>query len=160
MLLFFDTSALIKRYVEEPGSRKIQALLSSPTLQGSFLVSRQVEGEILATLNKKYRQGLTRRHFRSAKTLFRLQYPSLFAIVPMNDEVWDDSVRILDLYRDISISAPDAQHLAALRYAQSALQPDDPIIMVTADGPLAFLCGRLGVPTFNPETHDLAALGP
>jgi uncharacterized protein with PIN domain len=54
MILYLDTSALVKLYVEEPGSRAVRALLERAQVVST---SRVAYVEMWAGLARKLRQG-------------------------------------------------------------------------------------------------------
>jgi len=51
---FFDTSALAKRYLPEPGSPRVRALLA----RGDVVVSVVAYAEVLAALARAWREGI------------------------------------------------------------------------------------------------------
>jgi predicted nucleic acid-binding protein len=59
MTYFFDTSALLKRYHHEPGSAKVDALLSQP--QGSFVISSITLTEFTSAFVRKFHQRIIKR---------------------------------------------------------------------------------------------------
>lgn len=58
MIHFLDTSALAKRYVEEPGSAKVRRILRKPT---SVAVARISYAELSATVARKERERVITR---------------------------------------------------------------------------------------------------
>jgi predicted nucleic acid-binding protein len=56
MTYFFDTSALLKRYHQEPGSAKVDELLSQP--QGSFVIANITIAELTSAFVRKFHQGI------------------------------------------------------------------------------------------------------
>lgn len=56
MTYFFDTSALLKRYHQEPGSAKVDELLSQP--QGSFVIASITIAELTSAFVQKFHQGI------------------------------------------------------------------------------------------------------
>jgi len=62
MILYCDTSALIKRYVEEEGSEGISKLWERPSAVATSVVAF---AETVATFNRKFREGvLSTREYR------------------------------------------------------------------------------------------------
>jgi predicted nucleic acid-binding protein len=63
--LFFDTSAFIKRYVDEPGSDRVQELISSA---GELGLSVLLLPESVSTLSRLLREGrMTGEEYRALK---------------------------------------------------------------------------------------------
>ncbi len=58
MILYLDASALVKRYVTEPGSGEVSQAITKADLVGTVLVSR---AEVAAALAKAVRVGVLRR---------------------------------------------------------------------------------------------------
>lgn len=54
MLLYLDANALVKRYIAEPGSAEVAALIQQAALVGSALISR---AEVAPALAKAVRVG-------------------------------------------------------------------------------------------------------
>lgn len=65
MILYLDTSALVKRYVAEPGSSQVEALIAQAEAVGTVVVSRV---EVAAALAKATRIGAVT-HEAAAKAL-------------------------------------------------------------------------------------------
>ena len=58
MIVYLDASALVKRYVAEPGSTEVEALIGAARATGTGVVSR---AEVAAALAKAARVGLVTR---------------------------------------------------------------------------------------------------
>ena len=54
MIYFLDTSALVKRYVTEPGSAKVRSLFRR---QRAIAVARIASAELAAAVARQYREG-------------------------------------------------------------------------------------------------------
>ena len=78
MILYLDTTALVKRYVAEAGSEEVARLIATTDLVGTSLISR---AETSAALAKAARIGiLTREGASSALQIFRAEWPLLVRI--------------------------------------------------------------------------------
>ena len=67
-MIYFDSSALVKRYIEESGSDVVQSLLDRDV---SAATSKLAYPEILSALTRKQRSGeLTRRSLQAAVNQF------------------------------------------------------------------------------------------
>lgn len=157
--LFLDACALAKRYLTETGSDTMQAIVGAAEFRGRLFVAEQIEGEVLSTLNNNLRRGVLRPHgLRDARREFYTHYPAIFAVVPPLDVITSDALAILQRYPSSRIHYPDALHLAAARYVAEWLPAPD-LMLVSSDGPMLHVAGRLLIPTFNPETDPLSKLG-
>ena len=54
-IVYLDASALVKRYVEEPGSEELQGLLENAGVVGTAAITRV---EVVAALAKAVRMGV------------------------------------------------------------------------------------------------------
>ena len=57
MLLFLDTNAILKRYLNEPGSAEVEILFGSAKFDGSRIVSTAVILEAYCVLARHLRAG-------------------------------------------------------------------------------------------------------
>ncbi|MBI3592196.1 MAG: type II toxin-antitoxin system VapC family toxin, partial [Nitrospirae bacterium] len=53
-MIYFDTSALVKRYVKERGSEKVDALLKDSTI---VVTSKLTYPEMLSAFTRRHREG-------------------------------------------------------------------------------------------------------
>ena len=75
MILYLDSSALVKRYVEEPGSEEVARALENAALVGTVLLSRV---EVAAALAKAVRvKALTQEEAWASLQAFREDWPDL-----------------------------------------------------------------------------------
>ena len=69
MILYLDASALVKRYVAEPGSAEVDEAISKAEVIGTVLISR---AEVAAALAKAVRMdALTREDALASLQVFR-----------------------------------------------------------------------------------------
>lgn len=115
MILYLDASALVKRYIAEPGTQAVAEAIADADVVGTSLISR---AETVAALAKAIRMGtLTRQEADSALQVFRDEWPSLVrvqateALVAQADELaWD-----------IGLRGYDAVHLASALVWQNGM---------------------------------------
>jgi uncharacterized protein len=115
--LYLDTSALLKRYVEEPDSERFLALIDSDV---AWLTCRITRVEVWRNVSRHLRGGAARR----AKDAFGLDWRR-FGIVEVDDVLCRDAGEVAEQTGARSL---DALHLASIRRAGSA-----GIALVTAD---------------------------
>jgi uncharacterized protein with PIN domain len=78
MILYLDTSALVKLYVEEPGSRAVRALLERAQVVST---SRVAYVEMRAGLARKLRQGeLREKEYKHILSDFEKDWKDYFVI--------------------------------------------------------------------------------
>ena len=109
----------------------------------------------MSLLSRAFRQGqLDRPGLRTARREFYTHFPSIFAVVDPQPAIVDVALEPLNRYARHNITYPDSLHIASARYAAESLRAPD-LVLVSADGPLLAVAGRLRMPTFNPERDDL-----
>jgi predicted nucleic acid-binding protein len=125
MIVYGDSSMLVKRYLTEAGSAEVIGLLASPTTAGTALVTG---AEVSAALARAWRMGaLTRPEASRALRVLRAHWPDLVrlrlseAIIGRADQLaWERDLR-----------GYDAVHLAAALSWQSVL--NEPLTFATYD---------------------------
>ncbi|MBI5526803.1 MAG: type II toxin-antitoxin system VapC family toxin [Deltaproteobacteria bacterium] len=106
-MIYFDTSALIKKYVAEPGSEKIRSLVAKETAR---YTSKLTFAETCASLARKKREGgLEDRHHRAALNSY-LQDWETFVQVELLDDLLPIVRRLVETY---PLRGADAVHLAS-----------------------------------------------
>jgi len=143
MAAYLDSSALVKRYVREPGSPKIDRLFRE---SGPLLVSAIALAECLAALARKRSDGsLSERGYRNARQACVNEWPSLNAVA-VSDAVQERVVELLD---SLPVRGMDALHLASALWARDELAVELPFIC--ADRRLLDAAERAGLEGVNPE---------
>ena len=138
---YFDSSALIKRFVEEPGSKRVEALIEAEPPPAT---SKVAYAEVHAGLARKPRErGLTPAVHRSASRTFDADWPAYVRV-----ELVDP---LLILARDLVQRRPlrgfDAIHLAsALRLRD---QIGDEVVFVASDDRLLAAASSEGFVTVD-----------
>ena len=120
MRIFFDTSALTKRYVEEEGSEQVRALCAEADALG---VSVLVLPELISTLCRLVREGrLSSEGYRSLKSAVQADLADA-DLCDLSQKIFEQALRCLE---DHPLRTLDALHVgSALVY-----QPD---LFVSAD---------------------------
>ena len=143
MAAYLDSSALVKRYVREPGSPSIDRLFRQ---SGPLLVSAIALAECLAALARKRSDGsLSERGYRKARQACVDEWPSLNSVA-VSDAVQERVVELLD---GLSVRGMDALHLASALWARDELAVELPLIC--ADHRLLDAAKRVGLEGVNPE---------
>jgi len=104
--IFFDSSALAKRYLEEKGSDRVQVILSSTSALG---VSVICVSEIISALCRRRRERrLSTQQYRDAK---RALFSDLedASVIGIGEEVIARSVELLEHF---PLRSADALHIA------------------------------------------------
>lgn len=132
MRVFFDTSALAKRYVEEEGSEQVRALCADADALG---VSVLVVPELISTLCRLVREGrLSSEDYQRLKSAVTADLSDA-DLCDLTQETFRQALRCLERH---PLRALDALHVgSALVY-----QPD---LFVSADRRQAKAAGREGL---------------
>ena len=125
MILYLDSSALVKRYIREPGSTQVEGLVAQADAVGTALISRV---EVGAALARAVRMGYLRRDDGEAALLvFRAQWPRL-ARLQFTEPLL---ARADALAWEYGLRGYDAVHLASALYWQETLR--EPVTLATFD---------------------------
>jgi predicted nucleic acid-binding protein len=104
--VFFDSSALTKRYIEEKGSGQVEAILSSAS---ALAVSVICVPEIIAALCRRRREGrLSSQDYRTAKASVLSDIDDA-TVIGITDEVVAHAVELLEQFL---LQSADALHIA------------------------------------------------
>jgi len=123
--LYLDTSAIVKRYVSEPGSQDTAALTEAAEVVATSLVTR---AEVAAALARAVRVGtLDHNDGRRAQRRFSREWPT-FVRVPITEAL---VIRAETLAWDHGLRGYDAVHLAAALTWRDAVGRD--VVLATFD---------------------------
>ena len=137
MIVYFDASALVKRYIAEAASVSVDALIAQANVMGTGLISR---AEVSAALAKAARMNwLTREAAVKAVQSFRAQWSDIIGV-----EITEAVVARADtLAWDHGLRGYDAVHLACALLWQETI--GEPITLATFDRPLWDAAQRVGL---------------
>jgi uncharacterized protein len=125
MILYLDSSALVKRYVREAGSEDVERLIAQADMVGTSLVSR---AEVAAALARAARMGFVGRDEAEAALLvFRAEWLRL-ARVQLTEPLLARADAVAWHY---GLRGYDAIHLASALYWQESLR--QAVVLATFD---------------------------
>ena len=117
---YLDTSALIKRYVDESGSVWLRAQIDA-TLQPLIISSHLLLAEMISAFNRRVREGaLSREDYTYLRHAFQSDCLNEYVIIPVNQSIMDLATQLLERY---PLRTLDALHLATALSAQQFLTP-------------------------------------
>ena len=106
MNVFFDSSALAKRYIEEKGSDRLQAIISSASALGVSVICIP---ELISALCRRRRETrLSSRQYREAKAAVFADIEDA-SVIGISEEVIARSVELLEHF---PLRSADALHIA------------------------------------------------
>lgn len=133
MTLYLDSSALLKRYVDEPDSAQFNHILLSDSI---WMTCRLTWVEVWRNLGRR----LNHEDVADMRAAFRRDWEHL-AIIEIDHVLCEEAGAVADVTGARTL---DAAHLAALRRAGP-----DGIVLVTADLRQAQAARALGIPVLG-----------
>lgn len=139
MILYLDTSSLVKLFVEEEGSADVAALAAGSDVVAT---SRVAYAEARAALARARRMGrLTARSWRTAVRTFEEAWGAFLAV-----EVTDPLVRLASVLSERhALRGFDSIHLASALFLQR--ESGQPIVFLAADALLMDAARDEGLPS-------------
>ena len=149
---FFDTSALVKRHVTEPGTRWVRSLTRVPA--GHFIYLAEITTvEMVAAITRRQRGGsLTAAQAGAILGHFRRQCRDYYSMLDVTSAILAQAAILCRVH---NLRAYDAVQLAVIKRAdqkrdQSGLGR---IILVSADRELNAAASSEGLLVDDPNTH-------
>lgn len=153
-MIFFDSSALAKAYLNEEGTGVVLGAVDR--LAGRLFISEFVALEVLTTLRTAFRES-RKTKWNDVLAEFWSDYEETFNVVEIGPEVVDRAMRLAVNYRTARARSMDLLHLATALHLQGP-RPAEQVTIVTSDRDLADLATECGLRTFDPSREPLAAL--
>lgn len=113
-MIYFDTSALVKRYVPERNSQAADLYFVE---NAPVVVSRLVLLELRCTVGRKRRNGeISSAAEQGVMDKARLDMQDgVLMVYPMSDAYFVEAMRLIEDYPQFALRTLDASHLAAAR---------------------------------------------
>ena len=143
MILYLDTSALVKRYVSESGSKEVIALIEQANAVGSTLLTRV---EIASALTKAVRMSWVESDKAQIAWQDFLSDWESFARLPVTSGLVE---RASHLAREYGLRGYDATHFATALMWQELLE--NPITLATFDRELWLVAKKVGMEVWPEE---------
>jgi len=106
-VFYLDTSALVKRYYEEPGSAYINHIFETSLYTITSIIAYP---EVLSALSRKKRErNISKNDYDFALKNFKLDWTDFYIIGELTNEIVE---RTTNLFRDYPLRGFDAIHLA------------------------------------------------
>jgi uncharacterized protein len=144
---FLDTSAVVKRYVQETGTAWMRTLAASAT--GHFIyLARITEVEVTSALARRRGQpGLSVAQARTALGLFRQDFAQDYRIAEITVPLLQRAALLADTH---TLRGYDAVQLAAALEVRWQIPL---LILISADADLNAAAIAEGLPVEDPNTH-------
>lgn len=150
--LYFDSSALVKRYVVETGSERVSELLDPAAGNEAFIVA-VTPVEMIAAIARRVRgMMMTRDDATTVFDLIRSDLQSSYQVIELGEVV---IARAMKLAQEHALRGYDAVQLAGALEVNALLLGSDlpPITFVSADAELNQVAVLEGLPVENPNRH-------
>lgn len=151
-LVYLDTSALVKEYVDEVGSQWIRALVAVDRTPAVF-TSRMAAIEIACAFARRRREGnLSAADYARALSVSEYDLAYHYNTLEVDSVIIDTARRLADRH---PLRAYDAVHLATAWQTNRVLvgAGQSPLIFVAADDRLLLIAQAEGLLTDNPNLH-------
>lgn len=142
-VLFFDTSALVKRYYEEPGTELVDELIEDD--RRVSITSLGVI-ETISAFRRKYNRGqISKSDTDDLLAAFFREALDDFVIVPMEESIQQFS---FDLILEDDLRTLDSLQLAA---ALTMAGDETDVVFVSADSDLVATASNRGLQSVDPD---------
>lgn len=147
---FLDTSALVKRYVSEPGSERLLSLLSDGP-PSEVYVSRIAEVELASAIARRGRDGdVSLADARKIRSAFKTDLEEWYTSLEITDEVLDHAVtlatrHVLRAYDAVQLASAMLVHRLGTKLHLSEFY------LVSADEELNRAAASEGMKVINPQ---------
>ena len=151
-IYFLDTSAIVKRYIAEPGQAWVLSLCD-PAQQHDLYISQITLVEVVATICRRAReQSISLPERDRLVAAFRQDSSTSYNLWPVSPEMFEAAG---DLCLSHRLRAYDAVQLAALSSVQQTLSKQQlPLpILLAADHDLLAAANAEAFQTDDPNTH-------
>jgi len=148
--LYFDTSAIVKRYHKETGSDTIDKIFE---LKIGFATSFWTILEFIVAFSFMVRRKeLSREAFSTTTSLFLKEAISKFAITGVNDELVASATLIAAKH---ALPSADCLQLASAISLKNTLQPiKEKVVLICSDKDLCKAAEEEGIDFIDPEEED------
>lgn len=150
---FLDSSAVVKRYVDEPGSLWIRSLFTS-SLDHMILIAQITPVEASSAVIRRVREGtVDRLVVQELKQAFLIQLKRQYRLVSLTPQIISQAQDLLEKY---PLRAYDAVQLASATTANDRLVAGEiaPLVFVSADKRLLQTATAEGLVIEGPGVQD------
>jgi hypothetical protein len=153
MNIFLDSSALVKRYFPEQGSRWVRSLVADRT-EHRIIIAQITPIEVVSGISRRKREGaISPPHAMAVRQLMKRHLRDDYLTLALTESV---ASRARDLLEQHSLRAYDAVQLAAAIEGNTRLVAGGlpSLIFVSADRRLLNVAGEESLTIEDPEQHE------
>ncbi len=142
-LVYLDTSALVKRYYRELGTKIVQELIINSSI---IVVSKIAYAEIISALMRKRREGmLSMDDYQRVLAGFKNDWSNFYVVIELTDDIINRTEGLIENY---PLRGFDAIHLASALVFQDELNMD--LTFICSDNRLLEAARRENLQIVNP----------
>ena len=142
-MIYFDSSALVKRYIEEKGSDKVNSLLAGGS---TAAVSRLAYPEILAAITRRHKaKEIEAGAFERMRKAFKTDWTNLI-VVEFHREVFKFIDEVIAKH---ALKGSDTIHLASALWLKKTTKAE--VVFVASDRELVKAAKAEKFQTCNPD---------
>jgi uncharacterized protein len=147
MRWFVDTSALVKRYLNEPGSQWFRESLA----QHQLLLAQITPVEMMAALGRRFQQGRIPQFtlYQARRRFLRHRVEQQYECLDLTSAIIEEAIRLAVVR---GLRSYDAVQLATALVSSAVYDPQQ-FSLITADAELARVAQSEGLLTDNPLLH-------
>jgi len=144
-MLFFDTSALVKRYADEQGTETVDGLIENA--DETIVITSLSVIEMTSAFRRKYNTGeITETERDGLLVAFFEEATETYTVIPVAETAFENA---FDLVLEDDLRTLDALQLGT---ALELRPPDLDVTFVCADEKLVSVAEEHNLPTLNPAT--------
>lgn len=141
-MIYFDSSAMVKRYLDEEGSYKVNKMLDEASVVATSILTYP---EILSAFIRKQRmRDIPKDAYAEASSALESEW-SYFFIIQFSDQLYPTITRIIERYE---MKAADSIHLASALWLKHSVKEN--VSFVSSDTSLLKAAGMEKLPIVNP----------
>lgn len=151
-IYYFDSSAIVKRYIAESGTNWVRALHMADATEAIYTVNIS-QVEVMAAITRKRRmRAISGSAWKKSTDQLRQDFHKHYGVIAVSDAIL---VKALDLTLNHPLRAYDAMQLASALFIFQALRQVslDNFIFVSADGNLNTSAQIEGLTVENPNHY-------
>ena len=142
-MIYFDSSALVKRYIEEAGSKEVNKLLRVST---KAVTSRLAYPEMLSAIMRRHRAGdIATSDCERIKREFRIEWGG-FTIIEIHSELFNIIDKIIEKH---TLRGADCIHLSTALWLHQVTKQD--VLFAASDAELLKAAQAEKLKTCNPQ---------
>lgn len=149
---YFDSSALVKRYISESGSSWVSGMFD-PSLGHDAFIAAITPVEMIAAIARRARgKSITQDQATTAYSLIRSDLQTGYQVVELNEAVLTSAMQLAESH---ALRGYDAVQLAGALEINTLLLNNDlpPLVFVSADTELNKVAAAEGLAVEDPNQH-------